>query len=374
MSVFSLDELEMFERSVARFIAEDYAADRRLALVAEGDFGREEWRTYKDLGWLSLSLPEEYGGLGGGLADLLTILYAAGRGLLMEPLVPTLVIGARLIERLGNAQQKSEWLPRIGSGELILGFAHTDNGAGETDARLQSTWNPERCAFRLCGTKRAILHGSNVDRLLVTARDTADHGVRLFLLDPKTPGLTMASYRMIDDQSAADMECHDVYVSAAESLAGPGIETILERTQAAAAIASAAESVGAMEALNAMTLDYVKVRKQFGRALGNFQVLQHRLVDMMIAAKQARALVKKAACAWDANSADAERLASASKVIANRAGRLVGEQAIQTHGGIGMTEEYLAGHYLKRLLLLGAQFGDADYHLRRLATADRDAE
>lgn len=374
MSVFNQDELEMFERSVARFIAEDYAAERRLALVAAGGFGQEEWRTYRDLGWLSLALPDEYGGLGGGLSDLLTILYAAGRGLLMEPLVPTLVIGARLIEHLGNAQQKSELLPRIGSGELVLGFAHTDNYAGEIGARLQATWNPERGAFRLGGKMRAILHGSKVDRLLVTAKDTADHRVRVFMLDPKAPSLTMTSYRMIDDQSASDMECHDVYVSETDCFAGPGIEAILERTLAAAAIASAAESVGAMEALNAMTLDYVKVRKQFGRTLGNFQVLQHRLVDMMIAAKQARALVKKAACAWDANSADADRLASASKVIANRAGRLVGEQAIQTHGGIGMTEEYPAGHYLKRLLLLGARFGDTDYHLRRLATANRDAE
>lgn len=374
MSVFNFEELDLFERAAARFLAEEYGADRRQELVAEGGFGRKEWRTYSDLGWLGLALPADFGGLGGGLSELLIILHAAGRGLLMEPLVPTLVIGAGLVGRLGNDQQKSDLLPRIASGELVLGFAHTDNGAGETDTGLQSTWSPDRDSFRLFGSKRAILHAENVDRLLVTARDAADGRVRVFLVSPKAAGLTLSSYRMIDDQSAADMECRDVFVAEIDCLAGADAEGALELTLAAASIASAAESVGAMEALNDMTLEYVKIRKQFGRPLGSFQVLQHRLVDMMIAARQARALVRKAASAFDENSSDLHRLASASKVIAARAGRLVGEQAIQIHGGIGMTEEYLAGHYLKRLLLLGTQFGDADYHLHQLAAGKRQDE
>ncbi len=375
MSVFSPGELVLFEREVARFIREDYSVDRRQKLLESGGFGSREWQVYGELGWLGLAIPEAFGGMGGGLQDLLTILQASGRGLLMEPLTSTLVIGATLIEQLGNEQQKSALLPLIADGSLTLGFAHSPNGAGATDTSLRSIRDPLTGAFRLHGHRRAVLQAMDVDRVLVTARDGMDASggpVRLFLIDPKARGVAMKPYRMIDDRSAADMEYRDVVVTGMDCLSGPELETALERTLATAAIASAAESVGAMEALNEMTLSHAKTRRQFGRTLGSFQVLQHRLVDMMMAARQARALVKQAAVACDDNAPEWCRLASSCKAMSARAGRFVGEQAIQIHGGLGMSEEYPAGHYLKRLLLLGAQFGDADFHLQRLATAEPD--
>ena len=257
-------------------------------------------------------------------------------------------------------------------GKLTFGFAHTDNSAGETDTRLLSIRDRQAGTYRLQGQRRAILHATNVDRVMATARDESNGHVQLFMIDPKARGVVMKPYRMIDDRSAADMEFHDVVVREENRFAGAGVETTLAQVLATATVATAAEAVGAMEVLNEMTLSHVKTRRQFGRTLASFQVLQHRLVDMMMATRQAGALVERAAAACDDNAADWCHLASASKVMAARAGRLVGEQAIQIHGGLGMSEEYSAGHYLKRLLLLGAQFGDADFHLRRLATADRD--
>ena len=211
-------------------------------------------------------------------------------------------------------------------------------------------------------------------RILATARGAADNSVCLFLLDPNAEGVTVRPYRMIDDQNAADITCRDVVVADADCLAGAGIGSMLASALGAAAIANAAAAAGAMEALNELSLDYAKARTQFGKPIGRFQVLQHRLVDMMIAERQTRTLARHAARAHDDNAAAWLRLASASKVTAGKAGRFVGEQAIQIHGGIGMTEEYAAGHYLKRLLLLGAQFGDAEFHLRRLAAEDHDSE
>lgn len=374
MSVISAEEHEFFEREVSRFLADSYDVNRRRELIKEGRFGNAEWKTFAELGWLNIGLPEKYGGLGGGLSDQLTLLRAAGKGLLLEPLTSTLIVGAGLISLLGNEQQKNDLLPQIGSGELTIGFANTPNGVGEPDSGLLSSWNADKGCFTLSGVKRAVLHGKNVDQLLVTARNELDGTVQVFLVAPCAKGMEWHTYRMIDDQVVGDIDFHTVAVAQEAWLNAKSFDAAFSKVLAATAIAIAAESVGAMESLNEMTLEYVKVRKQFGKTLGSFQVLQHRIVDMMIAAKKTHALVKMAASTFDHESSGIGHLAATCKVIAAKAGRFVGEQSIQIHGGIGMTDEYMAGHYLKRLLLLGAHFGDADYHLRQIATTEHSTE
>lgn len=366
MSLFTRNELEQFEREVAR-VAERGGDALHRARRANGRFSREDWALYGELGWLALALPQAYGGMGGGLADQLTIFHAAGRGLFMEPLIPTLVIAPAVVQRLARRDRQEELLTRIARGEMTFAFAHSANGVDKPGSTLYAEVDRPSGGYRLRGEKRAVLHAEDVDRLLVTASVGRERSISFFLLDPKAPGMTLSGYRMIDGQCAADMTCDDVLVAqsdrAAESDTGPLLDDVLR----AAAIATAAEAVGAMEALNALCLAHLKTRTQFGRPLGQFQVLQHRMVDMAMVTKQARAVVKHAAQARDQAAPDWRTIASAAKAMAAKAGRFVGEQAIQIHGGLGMTEEYAAGHYFKRLLLLGAQFGDSEYHLRRFA-------
>lgn len=366
MSLFTRAELEHFEREVARVAERGGDAAHRVR-GKDRRFSREDWKLYADLGWLALAIPRTFDGMGGGLADQLTIFHAAGRGLLIEPLIPSLVIAPALLQHLARADQQQDLLTRIATGDLTFAFAHTPSGVGDVESSFRAEFDRLSGGYRLQGQKRAVLHAEDVDRLLVTATAESDRDVSVFLLDPKAPGVRLAGYQMIDGQRAADVTCNDALVPPGDHLTEGDASCALQDALLAAAIATAAEAVGAMEGLNALCLTHLKTRTQFGRPLGQFQVLQHRMVDMAMAAKQARAVVKHAAQARDQALSGWHSIASAAKATAAKAGRFVGEQAIQIHGGLGMTDEYAAGHYFKRLLLLGAQYGDSVYHLRRFA-------
>ncbi|MFV3077202.1 acyl-CoA dehydrogenase family protein [Niveispirillum fermenti] len=366
MSAFTQEDRSLLADSVDRFITDAYGPDRRAAILKSDDgFGRAEWARYAELGWLGIAIGEDHGGSGGGLAELAVLMRAAGRGLLMEPLLPTLVQAAGALAAGGSAEQQAQWLPAIAGGQAILAFAQ-DDAAGDG---APVTARPDGDGYRLSGCRGFVLYGAAADRIIVKADLAGD--TALFLLCPTAAGVTLAHARSIDDRPVSDLTLDNVRVAAADRLPG-GDAALLDRLNRMAALAVCAEAVGAMEAANRLTLDYLKTRTQFGTSIGSFQVPQHRMVDMVLAAQEAAAITWSAIGAAIAAGTggpairDAPVLTAAAKARSAAAARLIGEQSIQLHGGIGMTEEYVIGHYYRRLMLLETLFGGAGWHLDRL--------
>jgi alkylation response protein AidB-like acyl-CoA dehydrogenase len=363
MSGIDAASWDAFGESVARYVDTKYDFDtyRRFRATPEG-FGRAAWGDYADLGWLGLAVPEEAGGLGGGAQAMAVLMEGVGRGLLLEPFLASLVLGAGLVAAVADAVQAAVILPGIVSGETILAFAHDEGAQRSGFAHHQCRAIPTPTGFRLRGGKSLVLHGDVATALIVSARIEGDAALSLFLLDAKAPGLVIERHRLIDGRGFARIHLND---APAERLgagpAEPAIRTVVERAVAAVC----AEGVGAMARLNAMTLDYVKTREQFGQKIAGFQAIQHRLVDMAVAEREARSIAAAAACALDARHTRAGLVVSAAKIRVNRAARFIGENAVQLHGAIGMTEELPVGHFFKRLLVIVSLFGDDDAHLDR---------
>ncbi|OYQ34300.1 hypothetical protein CHU95_12765 [Niveispirillum lacus] len=360
MSAFTQEDRNMLADSLNRFVEEAYDGERRFAILKSDDgFGRQEWATYAELGWLGIAIDERHGGSGGGLAELAVLMRAAGRGLLMEPLLPTLILAAGAISQGGSAEQKALWLPAIAEGRAILTLAQDD--AAQDAAPVTATKAGDD--YILSGQRGFVLYGAAADRIIVKA-DLAGN-TALFLVPPTAHGVSLAHARSIDDRPVADLVLDNVRVAAGDCLPG-GDARLLESLNQTAALAVCAEAVGAMEIANRLTLDYLKTRTQFGTTIGSFQVPQHRMVDMTLAAQEAAAITWAAIGAASVQAPDADLLTAAAKARSAAAARLIGEQAIQLHGGIGMTEEYVIGHYYRRLMLLETLFGGAGWHLDRL--------
>jgi hypothetical protein len=371
MTAFGAEERELLDKALRDFIARQYGSARRRGLAAGADgFGREEWAQYAALGWHGLGRAEEHGGSGGGATELAILMAAAGRGLLLEPLLATAVLGVGAVVRAGTAAQKARVLPKVADGSLMLAFAHTEPEAGFARGHVDVLAAPGSKGFRLVGKKTFVLHAAAAGELVVSARVTSPTGpIGLFLVPAKAAGLTVRGYPTVDGRRAGDVTFADVELPLEARLGGMDAgdqSSTLEAVLDLGALAVSAEAVGAMAAANETTLAYLKTRRQFGRALAEFQVLQHRLVDMSIAAEEARAMVGAAARAVDEGHGDVARLVAAAKVQAARSARFVGAQAIQLHGGMGMTDELEIGHYYKRLMLCEGLFGDADWWLERV--------
>ncbi|MQP64951.1 pimeloyl-CoA dehydrogenase small subunit [Niveispirillum sp. SYP-B3756] len=360
MSAFTQEDRSLLADSINRFVADAYGPERRAAILTSDEgFGRAEWATYAELGWLGIAIAEAHGGSGGGLAELAVLMRAAGHGLLMEPLLPTLVQAAGALAGGGSAAQQAEWLPAIAEGRAILAFAQDNAAQDEAPVIAEATGD----GYRLSGRRGFVLYGAAADRIIVKAERAGQPA--LFLLSPTAPGVTLAHARSIDDRPVSDLTLDRVQVAEADRLPG-GDAALLERLNQMAALAVCAEAVGAMQAANRLTLDYLKTRTQFGTSIGNFQVLQHRMVDMTLAAQEAAAITWAAIGAASIGAAETLVLTAAAKARSAAAARLIGEQSIQLHGGIGMTEEYVIGHYYRRLMLLETLFGGAGWHLDRL--------
>lgn len=362
MSAFTQEDRTLLADSLNRFVDEAYGAERRFTILkSDAGFGREEWATYAELGWLGIAIEEAHGGSGGGLAELAVLMRAAGRGLLMEPLLPTLIQAAGAISLGGSAEQKAIWLPAIAEGRAIIAFAL--DGAAQNTAPVAAI--KEGDGYILSGQRGFVLYGAVADRIIVKADIAGD--TSLFLITPDAPGVSLVHARSIDDRPVSDLSLDKVRVTAGDRLPG-GDAGLLESLNQMAALAVCAEAVGAMEMANRLTLDYLKTRTQFGTTIGSFQVPQHRMVDMTLAAQEAAAITWAAIGATSINAPDAALLTAAAKARSAAAARLIGEQAIQLHGGIGMTEEYVIGHYYRRLMLLETLFGGAGWHLDRLGS------
>lgn len=361
------DEQKLVADSIERWLRDRYAFEQwRKASGSERGFGDGNWREMAELGWLAIGVPEADGGLGGGAVDQMIVMEGVGRGLVLEPYLTSAVLGPALLPA------KHPALERIAAGNARLAFAQAEQQARFDVADVTTTAQREGTGWRLTGRKVVVLDGPSADLLVVLARSGGSErdrkGLSLFLVPAEAAGVQRRDYRTIDRRRASDID-FDTVVPAeallgAENGAWPAVEAALDRVLAALA----AEAVGCMKVLHADTLAYLKVRKQFGQELANFQVLQHRMVDMMIALEQAKSLAMAAAIRVDeGDPVQRARACAAAKVQAGRAGRFVGQQAIQLHGGMGMTDELRIGHYYKRLMAIETMFGDADWHQRRFA-------
>jgi pimeloyl-CoA dehydrogenase small subunit len=366
------DDQRLLKDSVDRLIADRYAFEQRKKYAREPDgWSQELWAQYAELGLLGLPFAEEHGGFGGGPVETMIVMEAFGRGLILEPYLATVTLGGGLVRRAGSAAQQAALLPEIAAGKLKLAFGHVERSSRYNLADVGVTARRNGAGWVLDGEKSVVLHGDCADKFLVTARTGGGrrdrHGIGVFLVDGKAQGVSRRPYPTQDGSRAAEIafagaRAEDVLGDPAGGL--PVAELVVD--EAIAALCS--EAVGVMAVMHETTVDYMKTRKQFGRAIGEFQVLQHRAVDMFVALEQARSMAMYATVMSDtADAAERRRAMSAAKFQIGRSGKHIGQEAVQLHGGIAMTMEYKVGHYFKRMTMIDMLFGDADRHLAAVA-------
>jgi len=368
------EEQQLLKQTCERYFADHYQFESRKRYAHEPrGWSLIAWKQYADLGLLGVPFAEEYGGFGGGPVETMIVMEQIGRVLLLEPYLATVVLGGGFIQHGGSDAQRAELLPRIAAGELCLSFAHAERQARYDLADVATTARRDGGAYVLDGAKTLVLHGDTAEKFVVSARvsgaQTDRNGLALFLIDATAPGVSARGYPTVDGLRAAEVTLSKVRAEATATLGEPGAAfALIERVADRAIAALCAEAVGAMAAMHETTVEYMKTRKQFGVTIGGFQVLQHRAAEMLIAVEQARSMAMLATMMAAEDDARERRQAiSAAKVQIGRSGRFVGQQAIQIHGGIGMTMETKVGHYFKRVTVIDTQFGDADHHLNVVA-------
>ena len=364
------NEQMALQETLQRFIGRDYGFERRRELARSTlGFSAEAWAQYAELGLLSLPFPEEFGGLGGNAVDIMLVMGLVGRGLLLEPFLSTIVMCGGLIRDAASESLKRMMLPRIGAGELKVALACYE-AAGRYDlSQVACTAVPSGGGWRLSGQKTVVLDASSADYFLVSARSGGyageRQGISLFLVARETKGLTLFSYPTQSGGRAADVRLEDVVLDANALIGAPedGL-AIVERAVDRGIAALCAEAVGIIAALNEATLNYLKTRKQFGVPIGKFQALQHRMADMFIASEQARSMAIIAAVYADSeDAAERRRAVSGAKAYIGQAARLVGQEAVQMHGAMGVVDDLIVSHYFKRLTVIDLSLGDVDFHL-----------
>jgi pimeloyl-CoA dehydrogenase small subunit len=368
------DEQRLLKDSVERLTTQRYDFEMRKKFMAEpGGWSRAMWKQYVDLGLTALPFAEEHGGVGGGPVETMIVMEAFGRALALEPYFATVVLGGGFLRRAENDTVNADLLPKVAAGEAFLAFAHSERQSRYDLADIATTAKKDGDGYILNGAKSLVLHGDVADHFIVSARLSGDQrsraGIGLFVVDAKEAGVSVHGYGTVDGLRAAEVNLANVKVSPGLALNthGNAID-LIEQVVDSGIAALCAEAVGAMSAMHEITVDYLKQRKQFGVAIGNFQVLQHRAGDMLIALEQARSMAMLATMvSEEPNAIERRKAISAAKVQIGRSAKIVGEGAIQLHGGIGMTMEYKVGHYFKRATMIDKTFGDADHHLAALA-------
>ena len=359
--------------SVARFVRNEYDFDARRALAAsDTGFDADNWKSFAELGWLAIPFAEADGGLGGDPVAVMVLMEQFGRGLVVEPYAPSILLGGALVAAAGDGVQRKRLLGGLIAGETQLAFAHGEPEGRYTLAHVATRAEAADGGYSLTGRKAVVHNAEAADFIVVSARTagatTHRDGLSLFVVPRGADGLALRPYRTIDGLRAAELALDGARVPS-DALLGtaggafPVIEEVADRATAAVC----AEALGIMDVLRETTLEYLKTRKQFGRPLGSFQALQHRAVDMLIACEEARSLVLMATLSLDAPPTERRRAVSAAKAHIGRAGRKVGQEAVQMHGGMGVTDELKVGHYFKRLTTIDTFFGDAAHHLDRFA-------
>jgi pimeloyl-CoA dehydrogenase small subunit len=368
------EEQTLLRNSVSKFLADNYGFETFKTISrTEPGWRRENWKQFAELGLLGASLPEEHGGLGGGPVDTMIVMEEFGRALVVEPYVQTVVVGANFFNLGGSQAQKAEWLPKIANGETVIAFAFAEPQGRFNFADLTTTAKKQGAGYVINGHKAVVLGAPWADALIVTARTSGGQrdtkGVTVFVVDKKSKGISTRDYPTMDGLRASEVTFENVEVPAG-SIIGEvdGGLPLVEHVTDIAIAAYCAEAVGAMKVLLDTTVEYSKTRKQFGVPIGKFQVLQHRMVDMFMNREQSASITLMVTLKLGEGEIERKKAASAAKVQIGKAGRFVGQNAVQIHGGMGMTDELNVGHYFKRLTMIDTLYGNVDHHLKRYAS------
>lgn len=369
------EEQQMLLETTRRFVAKDYNFEIRRRIKEKSPLGysREVWQGLADLGLLALNVPENDGGLGGSPIDTMLVMNAIGEGLVLEPFLASAVLATKAISALGNDTQRAAMLPAMASGELIAVLAHDEPGTRFDRLAVATRASSADNGYVLSGHKSVVAHGTSADILLVSARLAApgqEGPLAIFAVPKDAAGLRQLPYATVDGIRASEVWLDRVHVAASARMdAGGETATRLEEILDTGLAAVCAEAVGALDRILAATVEYTKNRKQFGVPIAKFQALQHRMADMVLHIEQARSMSYLAAvrCQDDDHAARSKAL-SAAKVVIGQACRFVGQQAVQLHGGMGVTDELDVSHYFKRLMAIELQFGSTDHHLESYAS------
>jgi pimeloyl-CoA dehydrogenase small subunit len=372
---FSYSEIQQaLQDSLRRFLAKEYDFEKRkhISRSAAG-YSPEHWRSLAEMGVLGLGIPEAHGGMGGSPVDTMLVMEAFGRAMVLEPYLATVVLSAGLVRDVGSEAQQAALLPGIAMGERLMAFAHYEQGSRYALENVATTAKREGGGYVLHGAKSVVLSGPQAGAFIVSARTAGGPrdrtGVSLFVVERGAPGLEVQGYVTQDGGRAAEVKLANVRVGAEALLGQEGAALpAIERAVDLGIAALCAEAVGAMDALVETTREYLKTRKQFGVPIGKFQALQHRMADMLIATEQARSMAIVAAVkVQSGDAAERRRMVSSAKALVGQSARYVGQQAVQLHGGMGVTDELAAAHLFKRLTVINTTFGDADHHLAQVS-------
>jgi len=368
------EEQTLLRNSVQKFVADRYTFDIRKGIVkSEAGWRRDYWQQFAELGLLGAPFAEDFGGLGGGPVEPMIIMEEFGRGLVVEPYLGTVVIAGGFLRHGGTAALKEELIPAIIGGEAVFAFAYAEPQGRYDLHDVTTRAEKSGSGYVLNGHKAVVVGAPWADKLIVTARTAGgqrdSEGITLFVVDKAAKGVTLQDYPTIDGMRAAEVKFENVALGA-DAVIGTvdGALPLVEKVTDEAIAAICAESCGAMKVLLDTTVDYAKQRKQFGTPIGKFQVLQHRMVDMFMAYEQSVSSTYMVTLKLDEPAVERKKAASAAKVQIGKAGRFVGQSAVQIHGGMGMTDELAVGHYFKRVTAIDTQLGSTDHHLKRYAT------
>jgi alkylation response protein AidB-like acyl-CoA dehydrogenase len=370
------EEQQMLLDTARRFVAGDYGFEtrrERLRALAAGQRDRELWQGLADLGVLALSVPEAEGGLGGTTIDTMLVMNALGEGLVVAPYLSSAVLATQALATIGSEAQRAVMLPALAAGDMVAVFAHDERGTRFDRMAVQTRARIDEAGYVLNGAKSVIAHAPGADVLLVTARTGApgqDDALGVFAVPRDTPGVTIQAFTMVDGAPGGEISFVDVKLPA-QALLGENAEDAsakIAQVLDTGIAAICAEAVGALDKLLEATVEYARTRKQFGVPIGKFQALQHRMADMVLHIEQARSMSYLAAVrCGDADAASRAQALAAAKVIIGQACRFVGQQAVQLHGGMGVTDELAVSHYFKRLMSIEMEFGGTDTHLEQYA-------
>ena len=372
------DEQTMIRDSLARLLRDQYDFDtRRKVVSSESGWRPEMWQQFAELGLLAAPFSEEDGGLGGGSIDSMVIMEEFGKALVVEPYVPTIVCAGGFLKHAGTPEQKSEHLEAIIGGERVFAFAYAEPRGRYDLNDLETTAKKDGDAYTLNGHKAVVVGAPWASHLIVTARTSGDRrdkdGISVFIVEKDAKGVTTRDYPTVDGRRASEVYFENVSVPAGNLIGEEGKALpLIERIVDEATVAICAEAMGAMGVAHKQTVEYSKQRKQFGIAIGKFQVLQHRMVDMFMEHEQSISMTYMATLKLDEDEVTRKKAVSAAKVRIGQGGRFVGQEAIQIHGGMGMTDELAVGHYFKRLTMIDSEYGNVDFHMRRYSRLSGD--
>ncbi len=362
------EEQVMLRDSVARYVQDDYDWETRVAIAnSEEGMDRARWQTFAELGWLSIPFAEEHGGFGGNAVDVMVVMEELGKGLVLEPYLATVLLYGGLLQKGGSAELQTAQIPSIIDGSSLGAFAYLERQGRYELADVKASATASDDGFVLNGEKVVVLNGANADQFIVSARTSGEQsdeqGISLFLVPADAAGLERIDYRMMDGQRVANVVLKNVKVPAG-NLVGEldAGYSLIDQVVMEANLALSAEALGIMQQLNAKTVEYTRTREQFGVAISSFQALQHRMVDTFISYEQAKSLLYRAVCALTDDQEDEAQAIHALRVLLDKAGKHIFGEAIQLHGGMGITDELDIGHYAKRLMMINTTFGNGDYH------------